>query len=144
MWDKIFKYLCAVAGAVAGFFGAWPAALTILLVMMSVDYLTGLIVAARGKSPKSETGKLSSKAGFEGLLKKGIILTIVLMATLLDKAVGNASMVFQTATVFYYIANEGLSILENADLMGVPFPAFIRERLESMREQKDKPPDPEE
>ena len=68
-------------------------------------------------------------------------MLIVLVATQLDRAIGNTAMIFQTATVFYYIANEGLSILENAEAIGVPFPAFIRERLESMREAKDKPPD---
>ena len=74
-----------------------------------------------------------------GLAKKGFIMLIVLIATLLDRAIGNTAMVFQSATVCYYIANEGLSVLENADLMGVPFPAFIRERLEGMRTAEDKP-----
>jgi len=141
MWEKVFKIICAVAGAIAGLYGEWSTALTILLVMMGVDYITGVLVAITGKSPKTEGGGLSSKIGFIGLAKKGFIMLIVLVATLLDRALGNTTMIFQMATVFYYIANEGLSILENADLMGVPFPAFVRERLESMREAKDKPPD---
>lgn len=141
MWDKVFKVICLAAGAVAGLFGEWSATLTILAVMMAVDYITGWMVALAGKSPKTEGGGLSSKVGFIGIAKKGFIMLIVLVATQLDKAIGNTQMVFQTATVFYYIANEGLSILENADLMGVPFPVFIRQRLESMRENKDKPPD---
>ena len=141
MWDKIIKGTMLALGAIAGLYGEWTATLTILAVMMAVDYITGVMVAATGKSPKTEGGGLSSKIGFVGLAKKGFIMLIVLVATQLDKAIGNTSMVFQTATVFYYIANEGLSILENADLMGVPFPAFVRERLESMREHKDKPPD---
>ena len=137
MWDRAFKAAMAAAGAIAGLFGAWTPGLTILVVMMLIDYVTGVLVAVTGKSPKSETGKLSSVAGFMGLARKGFIMLIVLVATLLDKAIGNAAMMFQSAAVFYYIANEGLSILENADLMGVPFPAFIREHLESMREQKE-------
>lgn len=141
MWEKIIKGICLAAGAVAGLYGEWSTALTILLVMMGVDYITGVLVAIAGKSPKTDEGGLSSKVGFVGLAKKGFIMLIVLIATLLDQAIGNTAMVFQTATVFYYIANEGLSVLENADLMGVPFPAFIRQRLESMRESKDKPPD---
>lgn len=141
MWEKVFKIICAVAGAIAGLYGEWSTALTILLVMMGVDYITGVLVAITGKSLKTEGGGLSSKIGFIGLAKKGFIMLIVLVATLLDRAIGNTTMIFQMATVFYYIANEGLSILENADLMGVPFPAFVRERLESMREAKDKPPD---
>ncbi len=141
MWDKIVKGLCLAAGAVAGLYGEWTTALTILVTMMCIDYVTGVLVAISGKSPKTEGGGLSSKVGFVGLARKGFLMLIVLVATMLDKAIGNSSMVFQTATVFYYIANEGLSILENADLMGVPFPAFVRERLEEMRERKDKPPD---
>ena len=141
MWDKMIRILAAVLGAIAGFFGEWSAALTILVVMMAVDYATGIMLAVSGKSPKTEGGGLSSKIGFIGLAKKGFIMLIVLIATLLDKAIGNTAMIFQTATTFYYIANEGLSILENADLMDVPFPAFIRDRLETMREKESRPPD---
>ena len=137
MWDKILKGLAAVAGFIAGLFGEWSAALTILLAMMALDYVSGFVVACMCKSPKTEGGGLSSKAGFIGLARKGFIMLIVLIATLLDRAIGNTAMVFQSATVFYYIANEGLSILENADLMGVPFPAFVREHLEGMREASD-------
>ena len=141
MWDKIIKGACAILGVIAGLYGEWTAALSILAIMMGVDYITGVLVAITGRSPKTDGGGLSSKIGFIGIAKKGFIMLIVLVATQLDRAIGNTSMVFQTATVFYYIANEGLSILENADLMGVPFPAFVRKRLESMREEKDKPPD---
>ena len=141
MWDKMIRILAAALGAIAGFFGEWSAALTILVVMMAVDYATGIMLAISGKSPKTEGGGLSSKIGFIGLAKKGFIMLIVLIATLLDKAIGNTAMIFQTATTFYYIANEGLSILENADLMDVPFPAFIRDRLETMREKESSPPD---
>lgn len=141
MWDKIIKDACLVVGAIAGLYGEWTAALSILAIMMGVDYITGVLVAITGRSPKTDGGGLSSKIGFIGIAKKGFIMLIVLVATQLDRAIGNTAMVFQTATTFYYIANEGLSILENADLMGVPFPRFIKERLESMREAKDKPPD---
>lgn len=141
MWDKIIKGTCLVIGAIAGLYGEWTAALSILAIMMGVDYITGVLVAISGKSPKTDGGGLSSKIGFVGIAKKGFIMLIVLVATQLDKAIGNTAMIFQTATVFYYIANEGLSILENAEIIGVPFPAFIKQRLESMRESKDKPPD---
>lgn len=141
MWDKIIKGACAILGVIAGLYGEWTAALSILAIMMGVDYITGVLVAITGRSPKTDGGGLSSKIGFIGIAKKGFIMLIVLVATQLDRAIGNTAMIFQTATVFYYIANEGLSILENAEAIGVPFPAFIRERLESMRESKDKPPD---
>ena len=143
-WEKIIKVAAAVAGAIAGLYGGWSAMLTILVVMMCIDYVTGLLVAWTGRSTKTENGGLSSKVGFIGIAKKGVIMLIVLLATLLDQAIGNTAMVFQGATVFYYIANEGLSILENADQLGVRTPRFIHNRLEIMRDQNDKPPDDEE
>lgn len=141
MWDKIVKGICLVIGAIAGLYGEWTTALSILAIMMGVDYITGVLVAISGRSPKTDGGGLSSKIGFIGIAKKGFIMLIVLVATQLDRAIGNTTMVFQTATTFYYIANEGLSILENAEAIGVPFPSFIKQRLETMRESKDKPPD---
>lgn len=143
-WDKIIKWAALGLGAIAGLYGEWTTALQILCILMVVDYITGVLVAISGKSPKTDGGGLSSKIGFIGLAKKGFIMLIVLVATQLDRAIGNTAMIFQSATVFYYIANEGLSILENAEAIGVPFPAFIRERLETIRESKSKPPDPDE
>ena len=134
--DRILKLLAGAAGAVAGLFGEWTATLTILVAMMAVDYVSGVIVAACGRSPKTEAGGLSSKAGFVGIAKKGFIMLLVLLATLLDRAVGNEAMVFRTSLVFYYIANEGLSVLENAALMGVPFPQKLKKALEALREEK--------
>ena len=145
-WDKIVKVLAAVAGAVAGLFGEWNTMLTILVVMMTVDYISGWIVAWCGKSPKTEGGGLSSKVGFIGLARKGFIMLLVLVATLLDRAIGDGS-VFQSSLVLYYIANEGLSVLENAALLGVPFPEKMRRALETLREKEDErrsePPDAE-
>ena len=143
-WDKIVKILAGVAGFIAGLFGEWSTVLTILVVMMSVDYLSGWIVAWCGRSPKTEGGGLSSKVGFIGLAKKGFIMLLVLVATMLDKAIGNGTSIFQSSLVLYYIANEGLSILENAALLGVKFPEKLRKALETMKESEDKPPDREE
>ena len=83
---------------------------------------------------------MSSTIGFLGLLKKAFIILIVLLATLLDREIGTGSTVFQMATVFYYIANEGISILENAALMGVPFPPKVKEALEAMKTKESEPP----
>ena len=138
MWDKIVKTLCAIGGAIAGLFGQWPAMLTILVVVMCIDYVSGVIVAASGRSPKSESGGLSSKAGFIGIAKKGFIMLIVLLATMLDHAIGDEAMLFQGATACYYIANEGLSILENAVLMDLPVPGVIKRALEELRDKNDK------
>lgn len=141
-WDKFVKAVAIVSGAIAGLYGGWSATLTILVVMMAADFITGLILGWQCKSDKTETGGLSSQAGFVGIMRKGVIMLIVLVATLLDKAIGNSAKLFQQATVFYYIANEGLSILENADQIGVKTPKFIHDRLEIMRkEHDDKPPD---
>ena len=138
MWQRIVRMAALAAGGVAGLFGEWHATLTILVAAMGIDYITGVLVAAAGRSGKTEGGGLSSKAGFIGLAKKGFIMLIVLLATLLDRAVGGADgakgMVFQTAACFYYIANEGLSILENAARMNIPVPEFIKKRLEALRE----------
>ena len=140
MRERIIKALCAAAGAVAGLFGGWPAAMTVLVAVMGIDYVTGVLAGALGRSDKTEGGGLSSRAGFAGLARKGFIMLIVLLATLLDRAVGNAAMVFQSATAFYYIANEGISILENTALMGVAYPAVVRNALESLRENAEKGP----
>ena len=138
IWDKIVKMACAVGGAVAGLLGEWDVALTVLAVMMAVDYISGVIVAACGRSPKTETGGLNSKIGFIGLAKKGFILLMVLVAAMLDRVIGTDGTMFRTMAVGYYIANEGLSILENAALLGVPFPEKMRKALEILRDKGDK------
>ena len=140
MWDKIVKALAAAAGAVAGVLGEWNVMLTLLAWAMVVDYLSGVIVALRRRSPKSENGGVSSQVGFDGLAKKAFIVLIVLLATLLDRAIGTDKMVFQTAVAAYYFANEGLSIAENAALMGVPFPPKIRDALEALKKKGDGDP----
>lgn len=138
-WDRLVKALAAAAGAVAGLFGEWNATLTILATVMALDYVSGLIVAACGRSPKTEGGRLSSKAGFAGIARKALMMLLVGLATLIDRALGSEAMVFQTSLTFYYIANEGLSILENAALMDVGIPAKLKKALETMREREDSP-----
>ena len=140
-WDKIIKWLAGIAGAVAGLFGEWNTMLTILVVVMTIDYVTGWIVAACGRSPKTEGGGLSSKVGFIGIAKKAFIMLLILLGTMLDRAIGNGTAVFQSMLTLYYIANEGLSILENAALMGVQFPEKLKKALEALREKEEDPPD---
>ncbi len=134
MWNKITKAVGVIAGAAAGLLGEWNMVLTVLVWFMVIDYLTGLVCAWRGRSPKTESGGVSSRAGFDGLMRKGFIVVIVLMATLLDRIITPDGALFQTAVAGYYIANEGVSILENSALMGVPYPKFIVDALEEMKQ----------
>ena len=127
VWKGIVKSVAAFGGAIAGAMGEWDATLKVLVVMMIVDYLSGLMAAAMGWSDKTEYGGLSSKAGFLGLGKKGLMLAVVWMATMLDAAMGTEMC--RDAACWFYIANEGISILENAGLAGAPYPAKLKELL---------------
>lgn len=127
IWKGVIKSIAAVGGAIAGAMGGWDATLKVLVVMMIVDYLSGLMAAAMGRSDKTEYGGLSSRAGFVGLGKKGLMLAVVWMATMLDAAMGTAMC--RDAACWFYIANEGISVLENLDHVGVPFPGKIKELL---------------
>lgn len=147
-WDKIIKVLAAIGGAIAGVFGGWDKLLMVLLAMMAIDYVSGVIVAILGKSQKTEYGGLSSKVGAKGLAKKGLMMLVVLVAALLDRAIGAQSAVFRDAACWFYIANEGLSLLENLSLAGVPFPTKMKELLGQKLNEADgeveKPPELEE
>ena len=125
-------------GVISQAFGGWDAALITLLIFMAIDYLSGLIVAGVFQaSDKSETGALNSIACWQGLLKKGMTLIIVLVAARLDIVLGTAFV--RDAVVIAYIVNETISIIENAGLMGLPVPDVIMsaiEQLQGKNEQK--------
>jgi toxin secretion/phage lysis holin len=98
---------------------------------MAIDYITGLLVAGVfHASKKSESGRLDSRAGFKGLLRKGMILLIVLIAARLDILL-NTTFV-RDAVVIAFCANEAISIVENAGLMGIPIPAALRRAIEAL------------
>lgn len=150
---RVIEIISGLAGAVISFFVGLPPIIWILVGVESMDYITGLICGFMGVSPKTETGGLSSNAAFKGLLKKVLILLVVGLATLVDKAVGqiaNIEMVAVTgATCLWFVASEGLSVLENAAAMGVPIPKVLMKALEIIRrqgegEEEKKPPDEEE
>jgi len=134
---KITEGLAAALGAVIGFFTGLPPVIWVLVAVMSLDYVTGLMCGAMGKSPKTETGGLSSHAAFEGLLKKVLILCIVGLAALVDRAVAVSAGIEMAAVTgaccLWFVASEGLSILENAAVMGVPIPKAMTRALEMMR-----------
>jgi len=132
----ILGVLGTLGAIISSFFGGWNAALTTLVIFMAIDYLTGLLVAAVfHKSGKSENGALDSRAGFKGLLKKGMILLIVLIAHRLDLAIGSAFI--KDAVVIGYIANETISIIENAGLMGLPIPNVIINAIDILKKKSD-------
>ena len=139
MWRKIIEALAAAGGAVLSFFCGLPPVIWVLLAVMSLDYITGLICGAMGKSPKTPNGGLSSRTAFEGLLKKVLILVVVGLAALVDRAIAmSADIEFAAVTgacCLWFVASEGLSILENAAAMEVPIPRLLMQALEIMREQ---------
>ena len=125
-----------VLSALAQLFGGWDAALAALLVFMAADYITGMTAAAVfHRSKKTEDGTLESRAGWKGLVRKGVTLAVVLAAARLDAVVG--SDFIRDAAVIGFTANEGLSILENAGLMGVPIPRAVVSALHVLRDRAD-------
>lgn len=125
-----------IGGMISQAFGGWDAALITLLLFMAVDYLSGLIVAGVFQaSDKSASGSLSSIACWQGLLKKGMTLIIVLVAARLDIVLGTAFV--RDAVVIAYIVNETISIIENAGLMGLPVPDVIMSAIEQLQGKKD-------
>ena len=143
MWKKLSEFIAAIGGAIASFFVTMPPLVWILIAVMSIDYVTGLICGAMGKSKKTETGYLASHEAWKGLMKKALILLVVLLSNLLDIAVSKgAGITFEAvmgATCLWFIASEGLSVLENVASIGVPVPKILLKLLEIMREKGDAP-----
>lgn len=138
----IFTAVGVAGGFIASLFGGWDASLTTLLIFMGVDYATGLIVAGVfHKSQKSEDGALESRAGWKGLCRKGVTLLVVLVACRLDMVTG--SNFIRDATVIAFIANETISIVENAGLMGVPIPEVVVKAIDVLKQKSDEDPDEE-
>ena len=131
------EMLAGIGGAIAAFFTGLPPIIWILLAVMTIDYVTGIICGLMGKSPKTENGGVSSGAAFKGLLKKALIILVVLLAALLDKAVAlGAGVQFEAVagfTCLWFIASEGFSIVENAAAMGVPVPKILLQALEIVK-----------
>lgn len=135
---KIFTTLALAGSALAELFGGWDMALETLLLLMAADWITGglLLPAVFGKSPKSPNGALESRAGWKGLCRKGMTLFYILIAARLDRLLGMDYI--RNAVCIGFIANELLSIVENAGLMGVPLPAMIRKVIDILKENAEK------
>ncbi|MCD9023192.1 phage holin family protein [Cohnella silvisoli] len=128
--------VCALLGAAVSFsFGVWNEPLTFLLVLMAIDYFTGVVAAVR------EGSGLNSNIGFWGLFRKGLILLVLLIAHRLDLLLGID--IVMGASVFFYIANELLSVIENYGRIGLPLPDRLRRIVRVLRdragEEEDKP-----
>lgn len=132
----ILTCIGTIGSGIAALFGGWTSAMTTLIIFMVIDYITGLIVAGVfKKSGKSENGALESRAGFKGLCRKGMILLILLVACRLDLALGTTYI--KDAVCIAFVANETLSIVENAGLMGVPIPKAITKAIDVLKSKED-------
>ena len=132
--------LCTMVGIIGSFiaslFGGFDAALATLILFMGIDHVSGLIVAGVfHKSNKSETGALESRAGWKGLCRKGMTLIVVLIAVRLDLIIGTTYV--RDAVCLAFIANETISIIENAGIMGVPIPAVLMKAIEILKDKQD-------
>ncbi|QGG55694.1 phage holin family protein [Paenibacillus sp. B01] len=131
MKDGLAVPLAAVIGSIVSFaFGIWHESLTLLLVCMAVDYITGISASLK------ERRGLSSIVGSWGLARKGLTLLIILIAHRIDELLGGGSAVMGAA-IYFYIGNELLSIVENCGRIGLPLPEKLRSAIEIFRRKDD-------
>ena len=133
---KILTLVGMIGSWMASLFGGWDAALVTLIIFMGIDYVTGLIVAGVfHSSKKTQNGALESGIGWKGLLKKGVTLLVVLVACRLDLVMG--ANFIRDAVVIAFIANETISVIENAGLMGIPVPAVITRAIDVLMQETE-------
>lgn len=127
--NNIFNSVVAVIATFLTYiFGTWDAAIGVLIVLMVLDYITGVLNGYLTKT-------LNSEVGFKGLLKKFLILVVMIIAVMLDRLMNTGDWIFRTLVCYFYIANEGISLLENISLMGVPIPDKIKDALEQLNNE---------
>lgn len=132
--------ICAAAGVLGSvlsyLFGGWDAALQALVLCMAADYLSGLAVAGIFKhSQKTETGGLNSRVGFQGLVKKGMMLLIVLIAHQLDAVLATAYI--RDGVCAAFLMNEVISMIENAGMMGIPVPKALKNAIDVLKQKEE-------
>ncbi|WMM26644.1 phage holin family protein [Tissierella sp. MB52-C2] len=131
-----FTAIAIVGSAITSLIGGWDRALQTLLIFMAIDYISGLVVAGVfKKSNKTESGGLGSRAGWEGIFKKVMTLFLVLMGNQLD-------LLLQVEYVRYgliiaFMIDEGMSIIENAGLMGIPIPKLLSDSFDILRKKEE-------
>jgi len=122
--------LTAIGGFLGWFFGGFDGFLYALLAFVCIDYLTGVMVAIANKT-------VSSEVGFKGIFKKVLIFTLVGVANIIDVNVLQSGSAIRTAVIFFYLSNEGFSILENAAALDLPIPNKLKEILAQIRKKDD-------
>lgn len=120
-------------GVLGGFcsylLGGWDILIATIIIFMILDYITGISASWITKS-------WSSEIGYKGLLKKGMIIVMIIISVRLDNLLGD-DMLFRNVVTFFYISNEGISIIENCGNLGLPIPQKIRDVLEQLKEDKN-------
>ena len=129
-WNVIQLVFAAVGGWLGYFLGGYDGLLYALVVFMVVDYITGVMCAVSDK-------KLSSAVGFKGICRKVLILMLVGIANLLDVQVIGTGAVLRTAVIFFYLSNEGVSLLENAAHLGLPIPKKLKAILAQLHDRAE-------
>ena len=114
--------MATMIGLIGWFFGGLDGFLKVLIAFAVIDYVSGTSLAF-------VNGTLSSSAGFKGILRKCVMLSFVGIAHLLDKYLLGGTSVVRTAVILFYVGNEGISIIENADRLGIPIPNMLKERF---------------
>ena len=130
IWTVIRTVIATLGGAFGWFFGGMDGLLIALIIFMAVDYITGVMCAIVDR-------KLSSAVGFRGLAKKVLILMLVGVGHMLDvHVIGNGS-VLRTAVIFFYLSNEGISMIENACRLGLPVPKKLKDVLAQLHDKSE-------
>jgi toxin secretion/phage lysis holin len=133
-WAAALGFVCSI---IASWFGGFDIGMIVLFVFMGIDYVTGMILAAVfKKSGKSESGALSSKAGWIGLMRKGLTLMVVIMAHCFDLLIGQGNYV-RDGAVIAFVVNEAVSILENMGKMGVWVPSVLLKAIDILKERTE-------
>ncbi len=127
-WNTIQLIFTAVGGWLGWFLGGCDGLLYALTAFVAIDYITGVMCAVIDH-------RLSSEVGFKGIFKKVLIFLLVGTANILDVQVIGTGCVLRTAVIFFYISNEGVSLLENAGHLGLPIPEKLKEILEQLHER---------
>ena len=130
-WNTIQLIFSAVGGWLGYFLGGCDGLLYTLLAFVVLDYVTGIMCAVADK-------KLSSAVGFRGIFRKILIFALVGVGHLLDVQVLGAVGVLRTAVIFFYLSNEGVSLIENAGHLGLPIPAKLKAVLEQLHDRAEK------